>query len=207
MATKRQLDAIDLYANLMAEVKVRMTSIETACSGQTGLPSPFVREFCFLQLRMICELIALGCLTAHGDIEATQSKKLTKEYSADRILTSLEALHSDFYPKPVQHIQLGPTSHHLQDIKDGFMTKVDLSRLYKKCGGILHRGSVKRLLTDKMPIQTNFPEIMSWTQKILVLLRIHRVLLLGGKTVFLCTLNQKNTGKVQVAIAEAIEEP
>ena len=82
MATKRQLSAMDLYANLMAEVKVRMTSIEMACSGQTGLPGPLVREFCFLQLRLICELIALGCLTAHGDIKATQSKKWGKEYSA-----------------------------------------------------------------------------------------------------------------------------
>ncbi len=207
MPTKRQLGAMNIYAKLMVEVKIRMTSIETACSGQTGLPGPLAREFCFLQLRMICELIALGCLTAHGDIKATQSKKWAKEYSADRILRLLEGLHPDFYPKPVRHSQLGPTSHHLQEIKDGFMTKADLSRLYQKCGDILHRGSVKRLLTENMPIQTNFPEIMSWSQKIIKLLKFHRVLLLGGKTVFVCTLNQKDTGKVQVAIAEAIEEP
>ncbi len=75
MTTKRQIEAINLYANLMSEVKVRMASIETICNNQNGLPGPLVREFCFLQLRMICELIALGCLTAHGDIKGVQSKK------------------------------------------------------------------------------------------------------------------------------------
>lgn len=205
MATKKQLGAIDLYANLMVEVKIRMTSIETACSGQTELPGPLVREFCFLQLRMICELIALGCLTAHGDIKATQSGKLAKEYSADRILMLLGDLHPDFYPRPTRHIQLGSHRHHFEEIKDGFMTKADLSQLYQKCGGILHRGSIKKLLTGKMSYQTNFPEIMRLTQKIYNLLRTHQVMLLGGKTIFVCTLHQKDTGNVQVAIAEADE--
>lgn len=205
MPTKRQLGAMNIYANLMVEVKIRMTSIETACSGQTGLPGPLVREFCFLQLRMICELIALGCLTAHGDIKATQSGKLAKEYSADRILMLLGNLHPDFYPRPSRHTQLGSHGHHFEAIKDGFMTKADLSQLYQRCGGILHRGSIKKLLAGKMAFQTNFPEIIRLTQKIHNLLQIHQVMLLGGGTVFVCTLYQKDTGNVQVAIAEADE--
>jgi hypothetical protein len=67
-----------------------------------GLPAAIVREVRFLQLRMLCELIALACLMAHGDIPAVQaSKKLSKEYSADKIIGQLDALHPNFYPYPV----------------------------------------------------------------------------------------------------------
>jgi hypothetical protein len=31
-------------------------------------------ELIYLQLRMICELIALACLTAHGDVPETTSQ-------------------------------------------------------------------------------------------------------------------------------------
>jgi len=206
MATKRQIAAIELYANLMAEIKVRTRSIETACSGQTGIPSPLVMEFCYLQLRMICELIALGCLTAHGDIKGAQTSKFAKEYSADRILSMLEKLHPDFYPKPVKHTKVGPSRHQLVDIKDGFMTKAELLRLNTKCGAVLHRGSVKKLLTDNMSIQANYPEIMGTVEKIVALLRDHRLLLLGGQIGIICALELPTTGKVQVAIAEAQEE-
>ena len=35
---------------------------------------------------MICELIALSCLTVHGDVPATKAKRLTKAYNADQIV-------------------------------------------------------------------------------------------------------------------------
>ena len=205
MTTKRQLDAINLYADLMSEVKIRMTSIQTAINGLTGLPSPLIREFCFLQLRMICELVALSCLTAHGDIKAARSKKLTKEYSTERIFQQLENMHPGFYPHPVRMTKTGPTSRHFTEIADGFLTKNNLVRLYTKCGGILHRGSIKKLLSDRTPTQANFTEISSWAEKMLVLLRVHRVALLGDKVQIVCVLHSsEHGGKVQVAIAEAI---
>jgi hypothetical protein len=46
--------------------------IDAAINGRTGLPAPIVREYSYLQLRVLSELIALGCLTAHGDIRDTQ---------------------------------------------------------------------------------------------------------------------------------------
>ncbi len=44
-----------LYANLMQEVKVRIDAINLALQGRTNLATPFVRELCWLQLRMLCE--------------------------------------------------------------------------------------------------------------------------------------------------------
>jgi hypothetical protein len=77
-STAKQNDSINLYAAIMEEAKLRLNSIDMALGGATILPHQLVREFCFLQLRMLCELIALGCLTAHGDIEATT--KLRNEW-------------------------------------------------------------------------------------------------------------------------------
>ena len=82
MVTQSQQHAIDLYADLMEEVKIRLSCIEIAVSGKLFLPSKIVEEICYLQLRMLCELIALGCLTAHGDI--AKSKSLQKAWAADK---------------------------------------------------------------------------------------------------------------------------
>lgn len=52
---------LDLYAQLMDEVKARFACINHVTHGFTGLPTPVVREFCYLQIRFLCELTALAC--------------------------------------------------------------------------------------------------------------------------------------------------
>ena len=69
--SKEVRESAQLYTVLMGEVKLRHACLARLMRGETGLEPPFIREFCFLQFRMICETIALGCLVAHGDIEAT----------------------------------------------------------------------------------------------------------------------------------------
>jgi hypothetical protein len=93
-ATPKQRAALDLYCALMEEAKHRLACIDGAIDGRTGLPYQAVVEFCFLQLRMLCELIALGCLIAHGDVNP--GAKLRKAYAADEIIGLLEKLHPFF---------------------------------------------------------------------------------------------------------------
>ena len=69
----------------MEEIKLRFEVIVDIESGHVKLPERALYEFCYLQVRMICELISLSCLVAHGDI--TKSNKLTKTYQADRIVS------------------------------------------------------------------------------------------------------------------------
>jgi hypothetical protein len=71
---EREQAALKLYVSLMEEAKVRFYVIDMAISGRTGLPERGVREFCYLQLRMLCEVIALACLTANGNIKETQER-------------------------------------------------------------------------------------------------------------------------------------
>jgi hypothetical protein len=86
MPTKEDEEAMNLYRSIMEEVMVRAFGINIAISAPSPLPIPLIREFCFLQLRMLCELVALGCLVAHGDI--TKGKYFQKAYKADDILVA-----------------------------------------------------------------------------------------------------------------------
>src|ERR1700692_4768881 len=100
MPTQNDLDAARVYASVMEEAKFRALSIHTLTCSQIPLSVSLLREFCFLELRMLCELIALGCLVAHGDIEETKSPALLKSYNVGNIVKGLEKLHPNFYPSP-----------------------------------------------------------------------------------------------------------
>jgi hypothetical protein len=96
------------YCNLMEELKARHAIIrsilEEARHGRFALSPYILGELCFLQLRMICELIALGCLLIHGDIPATRTNRMQKAYGADWIIGRLEELHPSFYPLPGEQV-------------------------------------------------------------------------------------------------------
>jgi hypothetical protein len=206
MASKQDLEAAELYANVMEEIKVRAASINTLTNMRDGLPSPLVREYCFLQLRMMCELIALGCLVAHGDIEATKAKALQKAYKADEILTRLEALHPNFYPNPRKPI-FGPNSCHLADYEGtDFLTKAELITLYGKTGDVLHKGSLRRLVAPKSPIQNGYPDVSMWGQKMMNLLSAHLMSRVGGDFHLVVFLSSPQvSGNVLVSVAEKSE--
>src|SRR5690349_20608651 len=112
MVTKAQQAGIESYGKIMVEVKSRISAIDTLLQGQTRLPNDRAVESCFLQLRMISELVALGCLIAHGDITETQSSRFQKEYSSDRILSRLESLHTEFFPIPMGTSETSTAGRH-----------------------------------------------------------------------------------------------
>jgi hypothetical protein len=92
---------LDRYRALMEEIKWRSQIIRSAHT----LPFPregAAIELSYLQLRMICEVISLGCLVIHGDVVASRTVRLRKMYLADTIIAALEKLHSDFYPVPCE---------------------------------------------------------------------------------------------------------
>jgi hypothetical protein len=90
---------MQVYVELLEEAKPRMACIDGILNGRL-LPSPLLREIAFLQFRMLCESIALGCLVVHGDIGETQIGNLRKEWSASKIMERLGSLADDFYPHP-----------------------------------------------------------------------------------------------------------
>jgi hypothetical protein len=183
MTIKKQLD---LYANLMDEAKARIHCIDIMIAARTGFPPPIVREFCYLQLRFLCELIALACVVAHGDIKALQSHQTAKAYSAEEILERLSKLRPHFYPFACKQT-VHDTHMEMTPIDPPPLSKGELLTLYGQTHKHLHRGSLKKLLSSDAPIDMtiNLPEIVGWAQKINDLLSIHTIAI-DGETLIVC---------------------
>lgn len=206
MPTPAQYAASKLYANIIGEIKLRIAAIDTGTTNKLPVSPPLVREFCFLQFRMICELIAFGCLVAHGDISGTKHPKLQKAWEADKIIELLEALHPDFFPIPVVQGR-DKVGHTLSPREPNPLPKKEFLDLYRKCGEVLHRGSARKLLSQKEPIRIHYPELTAVAQKFVDLLSVHQVRMLGGKMFFVCILsNAEDNMNVQVAIAEELPD-
>jgi hypothetical protein len=139
-------------------------------------------EFGFLQLRMLCELIALGCLAAHGDLGMG---KLKKPYEADKIIRRLQRLHSEAYPLGATRI-----SDQIKLRRDGFLTKVELPKLYWRCGDLLHRGSYEDLQT-RIYSEAFIEEIRTWKQKIKDLISCHAIFMADNRTMALFVLSNE----------------
>ncbi len=199
-----------LYANLMEEVKLRFDCINLAVQGRIGYAPPILREICWLQVRMLCELITLSCLVAHGDIVALQTHKIGKAYSADEILDKLAKLRPHFYPIPIVQKLTNPEApqgkrkYDTTVVDPSPLPKVDLISLYGKTHRHLHRGSLKKLLSMDAPIDTNvnFPEIVGHVQKICNLLSHHMIAVSENHLIFCMLQNASNNNRVQVITAE-----
>ena len=202
MVTRLQQQAIDLYSELMEEVKIRLGAIELAVDGKIPLPGRLVEEFCYLQLRMLCELIALGCMTAHGDI--AQTKKLQGTWEADKMIKQLEQLHPQFFPRAVKMNIVTNVSIQISDDDSVYLTKDELLLLWRKCGERLHRGNAKKLLSSRMPIQVHFRDVDGWARKIGNLLDQHHIASSDNKRHFIVALKVLELGgRTQVAFAES----
>ncbi|HXS41894.1 MAG TPA: hypothetical protein VN766_17020 [Stellaceae bacterium] len=181
---------LDLYCALMEEVKLRILSIDTIMLNGAALklPGAIAQEFGFLQVRLACEVIALACLVAHGDIKAAQAPKVMKEWAADKIMAELDRLHPRFFPRPITATRTPQGQLHIQERRAEVLTKEEFTKLYARCGGFLHRGSAKKLLAARQPIQIQFPELAKWRDKMLALLDTHHILSLDGQHHILCNI-------------------
>jgi hypothetical protein len=127
-------NAVRLYCELMEEIKRRTEVIQNVIGAQIKVPIIVGLELCYLQLRMICELIALACLTVHGDVPATKAKRLTRAYNADQILKNLERLHPSFYPVPGRQIlNFAGKPVEVVNVTEPHLNKKELQRLYGEC--------------------------------------------------------------------------
>jgi hypothetical protein len=198
---------LQTYADIMGEVRVRTDAVHAAANGQIpAIPSPFVREFCYLQIRMMCELIALGCLAAHGDlgeIKDLQNKTIRKEWSAHKIMAKLEGLHPKFFPVAIKRTTQSVGSHHLETIVDGVLSKENFLKLYHKCDGALHRGSLSKFISDRTPTQFQFPEIIDPMNRVVKTLSSHILVMQGEEKVLLCNMKSSKGGGVHVSLAVA----
>jgi len=198
----KQREVIAAYKIILDEARTRILSINTILSGTSSLPPWLTAELGYIQLRMLCELVALGCLVAHGDIEATKSNKLQDAYAADNIIKRLEQLHSNFYPRPII-CNFSPGRIHIEHVESGFLTKDELLTLYYECGRFLHRGSLKEMYHPSNPKHPpQIERVLEWGKKFSTLLSQHQISSFTNRKHLLCFISHHQAdGNAFVAMA------
>jgi hypothetical protein len=172
---------LDAYCELMKAIKMRTAIMGDLLKDHRGLPSFCVGEILQLQIRLICELLAIACLVAHRDLGGAQSARLTSAYQADFIMNALEKLHPRFYPRPTQQFLRDGKPYKIEDIKDGFLTKAELLKSYRDAATFLHVGSVAELLGTQRKI-INLASLSDWLRKLMVLRSHHNIYLADSRT-------------------------
>jgi hypothetical protein len=194
--------ALNAYCVLLEEAKHRLVALDLLLIGKTGLPAGAVHESAYLQLRMLCETIAFGCVVAQGDHESTG--KIRTEYNAEKVIEYMDRVHPEFYPRAAKQTEAGPEVYDAILVDDGYLTKEELKELYSECGVHLHRGTLKKL-ASKRQYDREHNVIRMWKEKIEMLLRYHIVSMLDKHTFVLFVLrNKENNNQIQCVVVESM---
>jgi hypothetical protein len=164
-----------IYAALMREIKSRMIAIAATYAEMAAdpeHPQAFIKgEFCFLQLRFVCELIALAAVAAHEPLGLT--KDLLKSYQPERMFSLLSDINPQCFPMPVRRLNTGERTHHLEP-KLGEMTAADLKAVYDATGDVLHAGLAKHILNNRRRL-LDMEKLHGWANAIASFLIEHIV--------------------------------
>lgn len=188
--------AMAVYRGILSEIKYRTEAIDGVLNGQIPLRAKIAEELCYLQLRMICELIAIGCLVIHERLSPLKAD-LFKTYKADWIMKELAKLHPRFFPVPLEN-EDEPGSDPPQWVqkKNGYLTQDGLAQLWHThAGNALHRGSARNILEKDKPL--DFNAIRGWRNKIVTLLTRHIIHSPDDEFICYFVMNARNhEGKV-----------
>jgi hypothetical protein len=162
-----------LYCELMRDIRLRHRVIFNVLDGTIKIGRRPAYELCYLELRMICELLAISSLVVHGDIDATQTSRMRSAYEADWILRAMQKIHPDFYPVPLVAVEEnGKTT--LVDNSKKTIKRDEVISLYRRCGQMLHIGPLKDLANEELT-KEKFLEIARWGNRIRNLIDSHAI--------------------------------
>jgi hypothetical protein len=152
-------------------------------------------EFMCLQLRKILELISLGSLVANKKEFDEQQIKYQRFWHAERIISDIERLNPDFYPRPIIEVPSKKPfiKNDLVDMKDGFLTKEDFIKVYEKCGKIMHADNP---FGSKTEFDYYEKQINEWNRKVIKLLNCHMIRLKNDDFFYLIHMQEKQDNLV-----------
>ena len=182
-------DQADLYGGLITEARFRIEAVERLLA-RSNMPPRIIEELCYLQLRLLCEVIALGCLVAHGDI---RTRKMMRESKPGIIFKQLERCTPTSTQKP-SYYRCENGGLHVEPRPGPWLSKDHLKTLWKKSGNELHRGNVARLLSGPNPAPVNLAAVRTWVQKIRNLLHNHQISSRDNKRHYLVLLSDADNG-------------
>lgn len=189
-----EASAVRNYLKLMHEVVVRLDLVSAACHGRLNLTPPYALEYCYLQYRRICELLALGCLQLHGDLPAAKSTAASKEWNAERIMALLHRHHPHAFPQCVTSTKMPDGWSYVANSKPNAMTFAEFKVLYSKCGQVLHRGTIRTIEAERGFEKSDYDQLIAWSHKIVDLLNQHFVSRSDGQGLYFVSLKAEESG-------------
>jgi hypothetical protein len=191
-----QTHALKTYCNCLQSAKKRLELVDAVTSGRLRIGAEAVdAEFACLQVRRALELIAFASIAAHKDVYSQAHTDFATHWNAKRLLTKLEKLHPDFYPKPAEIV--GPDEHGVKKlvaVQSGFLNKDDFVFLYNTCSEVLHEWNPYR--TDPRVVHFGH-SVAEWAVRIRRLLDVHWIRLFGTADVWVILFNGGPNGTVR----------
>ena len=157
-------------------------------------------EFAYLQMRLVCELIAMAALAAHHSYGL--KKTLLQEWRADEIFAELETLNALSFPVPVKLERKPGQMPQFTPQSDRGISRHRLKEIYGKCGNSLHRGVLLHALQGKKRVY-NVDELWGWWVEVMNTISEHLILFPKDERALLVNLNGDGDGRVTVAEAQA----
>lgn len=201
MATPADLPPPNAYAEYMTELRERIRRIDKIISGHSPMKNEaWDTEVVCLLLRKSLEHMAFASLIAQRDAYTSAYSDFATHWSAKRLLTKLEQVHPDFYPRPVAFPTVYPGAvQHLLDVQEGFLTKEDFVTLYDVCSNVVHTRNPFH--PGPWVIETHRP-LSEWINRLKRLLDVHYIRLAGAPGVWVVQMVQPVDGKVHVYSCE-----
>ncbi|MBA4092033.1 MAG: hypothetical protein C0494_15785 [Sphingobium sp.] len=204
MLTTKKLSPESVYADLMEDLKVRLDFLREmlgAIADQVDEPRAYLKaESCFLQVRYICELVALSSLCANERFGLTA--RLLKSWHAGEILADLTRINPVCFPRAVDVIRENDAIS-VEVVHQQPLTQEALVSMYNKCGSVLHRGMLKHIIKGDDRLY-NLEEVNGWARQLVQLLASHVALVPHGNRVLLVNMNFGGPGPVAVATADGV---
>jgi hypothetical protein len=195
-------EAAELYRAFMEEIKTRLgviAEVVTVVKRDSNHPGAFLQaEFGFLQLRFVCDLVALAILAAHRPYGLTD--KLMESWHARRALHDLSLLNPLSFPRPAK-VSRTPEGITINVSDEGALQRRDLEDIYNKCGRMLHRGALKHILGQGKAYDIG--KLNGWAARIGALLAHHVLMILDEGLILVVNLTSGPDGSVEVAITQA----
>jgi hypothetical protein len=179
---------IDVYANFISEIFRRLDAADDSIAelkANSGHPNSWQNcDFCWFQVRKICEYLTLAVVAAHhfdGHPVSSLSKWRPKELLAD-----VARLSEHPTPVAIAHVLgAGPDGERqLTPVAKPIRAEL-ISQVYGRCSEVLHVGSLDRILAEKLP-GYEIAQLDRWLAGFRSLLSHHMLLLPGIKTVLVC---------------------
>ena len=177
------------------DVRRRLEIASTHAPPETEMECSDSAEMVSYQLRRILETIAFSALAANKELYETHHGDFDKHWKAAKILNKLEAIHPDFYPKPLEYIS--PGNYRIKNAES--LSKQRFTSLYDITSEVLHTWNPYRIEPHGLDIKRPFQE---WIELIYCLMDVHQISIPHLGITYICHLNHPLSGKTTLYVTQ-----